>query len=228
MFQVQTNGNSRLTCTACKQITIYYQEPNLKVWHDPEMTPMQRIQRLGDEVPDSPCDLENVTDENFKVKNVVMPSSEDLNAKFKFFLTMMFAAQNAHKRLLEASFKEQAETINLLHKSKYGSRVPEKYPKITKEEIQEMIKDMGWSQPQPSTSKRPLESSSKKPSKKVKRNRVEESEEDSAEVREVHSVEESVEEDSVEVREVHSVEESVQKKKVQEKHKENNQEKPEK
>ena len=99
------------------------------------------------------------------MKNVVMPSSEDLNAKFKFFLTMMFAAQNAHKHLLEASFKEQAETINLLHKSKYGSRVPEKYHKITKEEIQEMIKDMGWSEPQPSTSKRPLES-------------VEESEED--------------------------------------------------
>ena len=99
------------------------------------------------------------------MKNVVMPSSEDLNAKFKFFLTMMFAAQHAHKRLLEASFKEQAETINLLHKSKYGSRVPEKYHKITKEEIQEMIKDMGWSEPQPSTSKRPLES-------------VEESEED--------------------------------------------------
>ena len=45
------------------------------MWHDPEMTPMEKIQRLGEEVLESPCDLGLVTDENFKVKNVVMPSS---------------------------------------------------------------------------------------------------------------------------------------------------------
>ena len=131
------------------------------MWHDPKMTPLEKIQRLGEEVPDSPVKMEAVTDEQFKVKNAVMPSSEDLKAKFKYFLTMMYAGQHTQKCLLEANFREQAETINLLHKSRYGFRVDAKYHKVSKEEIQEMIKDMGWNEPKLSTSKRPLKVSVK-------------------------------------------------------------------
>ena len=153
------------------------------MWHDPKMTPLEKIQRLGEEVPDSPVKMEAVTDEQFKVKNAVIPPSEDLKAKFKYFLTMMYAAQHAQKCLLEANFREQAETINLLHKTRYGFRVDAKYHKVSKEEIQEMIKDMGWNEPKLSTSKRPLESSSEKPTKKVRKNHERDSLEESVENR---------------------------------------------
>ena len=148
------------------------------MWHDQKLTPAEKIQKLGEEVPDRPVEMQSVTDEIFKTKNIVMPSSEDLNAKFKYFLTMMYAAEHAQKRVLETSFKGQAETINLLHNSKYGTGVHEKYHRISKHDIQEMIKDMGWNQPQPSTSKRPRERSS-------------ESEEDSVQVSGLDSGEES-------------------------------------
>ena len=148
------------------------------MWHDRKLTPAEKIQKLGEEVPDRPVEMQSVTDEIFKTKNIVMPSSEDLNAKFKYFLTMMYAAEHAQKRVLETSFKGQAETINLLHNSKYGTGVHEKYHRISKHDIQEMIKDMGRNEPQPSTSKRPRERSS-------------ESEEDSVQVSGLDSGEES-------------------------------------
>ena len=56
----------------------------------------------------------------------------------------MYAAQYRRKRILEELYKNQAETINLLHKTKHGKPVDESYKNIKAAEIREIIRDMGW------------------------------------------------------------------------------------
>ena len=56
----------------------------------------------------------------------------------------MYAAQYRRKRILEELYKNQAETINLLHKTKHGKPADESYRNIKAAEIREIIKDMGW------------------------------------------------------------------------------------
>ena len=56
----------------------------------------------------------------------------------------MYAAQYRRKRILEELYKNQAETINLLHKTKHGKPVDESYRNIKAAEIREIIRDKGW------------------------------------------------------------------------------------
>ena len=56
----------------------------------------------------------------------------------------MYAVQYRRKRILEELYKNQAETINLLHKTKHGKPVDESYRNIKAAEIREIIRDMGW------------------------------------------------------------------------------------
>ena len=114
-------------------------------WHDKTLSTRQKLQRLAHIAPDRPVDLDTVLDdETFTPKTRVVPDSENLQLEFKYHSTLMYAAQCRGKRILEELYKDQAETINLLHKTKQGKPADESYRNIKAAEIREIIKDMGW------------------------------------------------------------------------------------
>ena len=81
---------------------------------------------MADRAQERPVDLDKVIDdETFTPKTRAVPHSENLQLKFKYYLTLMYAAQYRGKRVLEELYKNQTETINLLHNTKYGKRVDE-------------------------------------------------------------------------------------------------------
>ena len=115
------------------------------IWHDKTLSTRQKPQRLAHIAPDRPVDLDTVLDdETFTPKTRVVPDSENLQLEFKYHSTLMYAAQCRGKRILEELYKNQAETINLLHKTKHGKPADESYRNIKAAEIREIIKDMGW------------------------------------------------------------------------------------
>ena len=115
------------------------------IWHDKTLSTRQKLQRLAHIAPDRPVDLDTVLDdETFTPKTRVVPDSENLQLEFKYHSTLMYAAQSRGKRILEELYKNQAETINLLHKTKHGKPVDESYRNIKAAEIREIIRDMGW------------------------------------------------------------------------------------
>ena len=115
------------------------------IWHDKTRSTREKLQKLADLSQDRPVDLDTVVDdETFTPKSRVVPDSENLQLKFKYYLTLMYAAQYRGKRILEELYKNQAETINLLHKTKLGKPVDDSYRNIKAAEIREMIKDVGW------------------------------------------------------------------------------------
>lgn len=115
------------------------------IWHDKTLSTREKLQKLADLSQDRPVDLETVVDdETFTPKSRVVPDSENLQLKFKYYLTLMYAAQYRGKCILEELYKNQAETINLLHKTKHGKPVDDSYRNIKAAEIRDMIKDVGW------------------------------------------------------------------------------------
>ena len=118
-----------------------------KIFHDPKLTTVEKLTKLGETAEDKAIDLEKVYDEKFKTKANLVPTSSTLQMQFKYYLMLMYAAQYAGKRILEESYKIQAETINLLHKSSHGHPVADEFWTIKSEDIQLMIKDMEWDKP---------------------------------------------------------------------------------
>ena len=75
-----------------------------EIWDDETLTPLQKLQKLGEQAPDKPGDLEVCEDET---QGTIKPSTllwHPANA-VKYYLTMMYAAQYRGKRILEESYK---------------------------------------------------------------------------------------------------------------------------
>ena len=141
------------------------------IWHDKTRSTREKLQKLADLSQDRPVDLDTVVDdETFTPKSRVVPDSENLQLKFKYYLTLMYAAQYRGKRILEELYKNQAETINLLHKTKHGKPVDDSYRNIKAAEIREMIKDVGWDKESKPKEKRRKQKRKRKRRKKKENN----------------------------------------------------------